>query len=180
MTHAFRITGRLWRQTMDSSHKGPIIRSLVVFLVVCLNKPLKKESSHHMDSPQFHWPPMAHTQDGPGATILSQKAPRSPPGAPTALGLYSGSASWRYKGQGRCQGHSPTSERSSPSDVTVLMRKKRATMVMFQYKRRLFRYVISILKIRRSWDCLIFMMGIPVLVRRHIYIQTTPCFITKL
>ena len=31
---------------------------------------------------------------------------------------------------------------------------------------------ISMLKIRRSWDRLIFIMGIPILVRRHLYIET--------
>ena len=30
------------------------------------------------------------------------------------------------------------------------------------------------LKIRRSWDLLIFNMGIPILVRRHLYIETSP------
>ena len=33
---------------------------------------------------------------------------------------------------------------------------------------------ISMLKIRRSRDRLIFNMGIPILVRRHIYIETAP------
>ena len=33
---------------------------------------------------------------------------------------------------------------------------------------------IPMLKIRRSWDCLIFNMGIPILVRRHLYIETAP------
>ena len=36
------------------------------------------------------------------------------------------------------------------------------------------RYGIPILKIRRSRDRLIFNMGIPILVRRHIYIETAP------
>ena len=31
------------------------------------------------------------------------------------------------------------------------------------------------LKIRRSWYRLILNMGIPILVRRHLYIETTPC-----
>ena len=35
--------------------------------------------------------------------------------------------------------------------------------------------VISIIKIRRSWDHLIFMMGIPILVKQHLYIKTAPC-----
>ena len=33
---------------------------------------------------------------------------------------------------------------------------------------------IPMLKIRRSWDRLIFNTGIPILVRRHIYIETVP------
>ena len=33
---------------------------------------------------------------------------------------------------------------------------------------------IAITKIRRSWDCLIFIMGIPILVRRHRYIEMSP------
>ena len=33
---------------------------------------------------------------------------------------------------------------------------------------------IPIMKIRRSSDSLIFIMGIPILVRRHLYIETTP------
>ena len=35
---------------------------------------------------------------------------------------------------------------------------------------------ISMLKIRRSQDCLIFNMGIPILVRRHLYIEMAPRF----
>ena len=34
---------------------------------------------------------------------------------------------------------------------------------------------IPMLKIRRSWDRLIFKMGIPILVRRRLYIETGPC-----
>ena len=33
---------------------------------------------------------------------------------------------------------------------------------------------ISIIKIRRSWDRLIFIMGIPMLVKRHLYTETVP------
>ena len=36
------------------------------------------------------------------------------------------------------------------------------------------------LKIRRSWDRLIFNMGIPMLVRRHLYIETAPRNLTAL
>ena len=43
---------------------------------------------------------------------------------------------------------------------------------------------IPMLKIRRSPDRLIFNMGIPILVRRHIYVETVPqavlCFVTML
>ena len=35
---------------------------------------------------------------------------------------------------------------------------------------------IHMLKIRRSWDRLIFIMGIPILVRRHLYIETVPWY----
>ena len=34
--------------------------------------------------------------------------------------------------------------------------------------------VISFIKIRRSWDRLIFIHGIPILVRRHLYIEMDP------
>ena len=37
-------------------------------------------------------------------------------------------------------------------------------------------YDIPMLKIRRSRDRLIFNMGIPILVRRHLYIETAPRF----
>ena len=36
--------------------------------------------------------------------------------------------------------------------------------------------VITMLKVRQSWDCLIFNMGIPILVREHFYIVTLPWF----
>ena len=36
------------------------------------------------------------------------------------------------------------------------------------------RYGIPILKIRRSWDRLIFNVGIPIMVRRHLFIATPP------
>ena len=38
------------------------------------------------------------------------------------------------------------------------------------------RYGISMLKVRRSRDRLIFNMGIPILVRRHLYIETASWF----
>ena len=37
---------------------------------------------------------------------------------------------------------------------------------------------IPMLKVRRSWDRLIFNMGIPILVRRHLYIETGPRWVT--
>ena len=43
-----------------------------------------------------------------------------------------------------------------------------ARWALSQYKDHLFRYAIPMLKIRRSWDRLIFNMGIPILVRRHL------------
>ena len=36
--------------------------------------------------------------------------------------------------------------------------------------------VIPMLKMRRSWERIIFNMGIPILVRRHIYIEMAPAF----
>ena len=46
----------------------------------------------------------------------------------------------------------------------------------FQYKETFPVYGIPVLKIRRSGDRLIFSRGIPILVRRHFYIETTPRF----
>ena len=48
------------------------------------------------------------------------------------------------------------------------------TRTQTQYKDGLFRYGISIIKIRRSWDSLSFIRGITMLVRRHLYIGTAP------
>ena len=45
-----------------------------------------------------------------------------------------------------------------------------------QYKDDLSRYRIPIMKIRRSWDRLIFIIGIHILVKRHHYIETAPDF----
>ena len=42
----------------------------------------------------------------------------------------------------------------------------------FQYKYRLSKYGISIIKIRRSWDRFILVMGIPIQLKRHIYTKT--------
>ena len=36
---------------------------------------------------------------------------------------------------------------------------------------------IPVLKIRQSWDCLMFNMGIPILVGQHLYIDTAPSFL---
>ena len=44
-----------------------------------------------------------------------------------------------------------------------------------QYKDRLSSCGIPMFKIGRSRDRLIFNMGIPILVRRHLYIETAPC-----
>ena len=41
-----------------------------------------------------------------------------------------------------------------------------------QYKNGLSRYGVSIMKIRRSSDRVIFIIGIPLLVRRHLYIES--------
>ena len=40
---------------------------------------------------------------------------------------------------------------------------------LFQYKDSLSKYGFPIMKIRLSWDSLIFMMAIPILTRRHFY-----------
>ena len=34
---------------------------------------------------------------------------------------------------------------------------------------------IAIIKMRRLSDCLIFIMGIPILVKQHLFIETAPC-----
>ena len=51
-----------------------------------------------------------------------------------------------------------------------------ASRAPFQYKDRLSQVWIPMLMIRRSRDRLIFKMGIPILVRRHLYIETPPRF----
>ena len=38
---------------------------------------------------------------------------------------------------------------------------------------------MSMIKIRQSWDSLIFVMGIPILVRTHLYIETAPRIILQ-
>ena len=48
-----------------------------------------------------------------------------------------------------------------------------ATRVPSQYKDHLSRYGIPVLKIRWSWDPLIYNMGILILARWHLYIETT-------
>ena len=48
------------------------------------------------------------------------------------------------------------------------------TKASFQYKDRLSRYGILMLKIRRWWDRLIFNMGILILVGRHLYTESDP------
>ena len=44
----------------------------------------------------------------------------------------------------------------------------------FQYKDHLFNNRIHIIKVRPSWDCLIFIMGVPLLVRQHLYTIRRP------
>ena len=50
---------------------------------------------------------------------------------------------------------------------------KNEVRALSQYKDRFSRHGIPMLKIRRSRDRLIFIMGIPILVRRYLYIETT-------
>ena len=50
----------------------------------------------------------------------------------------------------------------------------RVTWALIKYIDRLSRYGIPMLKIRRSWYRLIFNMGIPILVRGHLHIETAP------
>ena len=47
---------------------------------------------------------------------------------------------------------------------------------MFQYKDSLSRYGIPIIEKRQPWDCFIFIMTIPILLRQHLYtfIETVP------
>ena len=47
-------------------------------------------------------------------------------------------------------------------------------MLCMQYKDGLSRSEIYIIMARRSWDRLIFMMGIHILLRRHLHIETVP------
>ena len=51
------------------------------------------------------------------------------------------------------------------------------TRVLSQYKKGFFDMVISIIKARRSWDGCILIMGIPILARQHIHIETAPALI---
>ena len=54
------------------------------------------------------------------------------------------------------------------------------TWALFQYKDNLSTGMgIPMLKVRQSGDHLIFNMGTPILVRRHIYIETAPTMRTK-
>ena len=48
------------------------------------------------------------------------------------------------------------------------------TLVLSQYEDCFPGMGIFIIKIRRSWDCLIFMMGIPKVVKQHLYIEMAP------
>ena len=49
-----------------------------------------------------------------------------------------------------------------------------------QYRDDPFRYGDSIIKIRRSWDSLISMKRIPILIRQHLYIETGPMWLNML
>ena len=62
-----------------------------------------------------------------------------------------------------------------PDPCSTQGSKDFATWAPSQYKDRLTRYGIPILKIRQSRDRLIFNMGIHILVRGHLYIETAPC-----
>ena len=55
-----------------------------------------------------------------------------------------------------------------------------STWVPPQYKLGLSRYDVSIIKIRRSYDRLIFIIGIPILIRQHLYIETCPWYTSYL
>ena len=72
----------------------------------------------------------------------------------------------------------------SPQTVTSICLPKQLTCAketlfwaLSQYKDSFTRYDISIIKIRRSWYLLIFIMGIPILVRRHVFTETGRWFI---
>ena len=59
---------------------------------------------------------------------------------------------------------------ASDQRTSLLIKESRAPS---QYKDRLSKNKIP-LKIRRSWDHLIFIMGIPILLRQYLYIETAP------
>ena len=61
-----------------------------------------------------------------------------------------------------------------PNAVSILDGKDEGKrgLVLFQCKYRTWRYGIPKLKIRRSRDPRILNIGIPILVRRHLYIET--------
>ena len=67
----------------------------------------------------------------------------------------------------------PGTAMSRPSRVGLLATVKVATWVLSQYKDGLSRYGMYIRKIR-SHDRLIFIIVISILIRQHIYIETTP------
>ena len=52
-----------------------------------------------------------------------------------------------------------------------------APRVPSQYKDGLSKYGISIIKMRWSWNCLIFIMGIPILIRWYLYTETTSSYL---
>ena len=58
-----------------------------------------------------------------------------------------------------------------------LIQNEMAKRALFQYKDRLSKYGISVIKIRLSSERLIFIIEIPILMRRRFYIATAPsCF----
>ena len=62
----------------------------------------------------------------------------------------------------------------------VYQKSSNGPWALFQYKDSLSRYDISIIKIRPSWDCLIFIMGIPILVRWHLFLEKSlPLFFKR-
>ena len=59
-------------------------------------------------------------------------------------------------------------------DIIFSFLRLTETWALFEYKDRLSRYAYFYYKVRRSWDRLIFIMGIPISVRGHLYIETYP------
>ena len=80
-----------------------------------------------------------------------------------------------YQDSRTCHGQTNTSREITLVYVCHAEKGWRGPWASPQYKDRLSQVLgIPMLKIRRSWDRLIFNMGIPILVRRHLYIETVP------